>query len=64
MNLKGLPAFIMNQVLKRHPLALFYIRIQLTDPPNATCNSPTRTDEEISELNTTVDKIDFTKTIQ
>lgn len=31
-DLKGLPIFIMNHVLKRHPLALHYVRRQLTDP--------------------------------
>ena len=31
-DLKGLPVFMMNHVLKRHPLALYYIRRQLTEP--------------------------------
>lgn len=31
-DLKGLPIFIMNHVLKRHPLALHYVRRQLTYP--------------------------------
>ena len=31
-DLKGLPIFMMNHVLKRHPLALHYVRRQLTDP--------------------------------
>ncbi len=39
MDLKGLPAFIMNQVLKRHPLALYYIRVHLTDPRAAISKS-------------------------
>ena len=53
MNLKGLPAFIMNQVLKRHPLALYYIRIQLTDPRAAMSKSLVHSelsdDEEIND---------------
>ncbi|XP_064403514.1 uncharacterized protein LOC135348997 [Halichondria panicea] len=32
-DLKGIPNFMMNQVLKRHPLALRYIRYQLTERP-------------------------------
>ena len=53
MDLKGIPAFIMNQVLKRHPLALHYIRIQLTDPRAAMSKSmiygTESDDEEVSE---------------
>ena len=30
--MKGLPAFVMNQVMKRHPLALRYIRQQFFQP--------------------------------
>lgn len=32
IDLKGLPIFIMNLVLKRHPYAVHYIRRQLIDP--------------------------------
>ena len=43
---------MMNQVLKRHPLALHYIRIQLTDPRVAMSKSLVHgelSDEEISD---------------
>ena len=52
MDLKGIPAFIMNQVLKRHPLALYYIKIHLTDPRAAMSKSLVRdelSDEEVSD---------------
>lgn len=54
-DLKGIPVFMMNHVLKRHPLALFYVRRQLTDPEWSTSHveSPTHefSDEEDVEEN-------------
>ena len=46
---------MMNQVLKRHPLALYYIRIHLTDPRAAMSKSLVHRelsdDEESSDAN-------------
>ncbi len=32
VDLKGIPIFVMNLVLKRHPLAVYYVRRQMVDP--------------------------------
>ena len=32
VDLKGLPIFVMNLVLRRHPLAVYYVRRQMIDP--------------------------------
>ena len=64
MDLKGIPAFIMNQVLKRHPLALYYIRIHLTDPRAAMSKSLVHdelSDEEVSDDGNKVE--DYSKTL-
>ena len=64
MDLKGIPAFIMNQVLKRHPLALYYIRIHLTDPRAAMSKSLVRdelSDEEVSDDGNKVE--DYSRTL-
>ena len=50
-DLKGLPAFIMNQALKRHPLALHYMRTQLINMPVAHKSPSDDDSEEINELN-------------
>lgn len=47
MDLKGIPYFMMNQVLKRHPLALRYIRYQLTDTTH-TDSDVSGSDEELA----------------
>ena len=44
-DLKGLPVFMMNHVLKRHPLALHYVRRHLTDQ-HADSHSPIVSDDE------------------
>ena len=52
-DLKGLPIFIMNHVLKRHPLALHYVRRQLTDPYAVSHNCSSNHDSA-DELDVTV----------
>ena len=53
-DLKGLPIFIMNYVLKRHPLALHYVRRQLTDPHAVSHNCSPNHDSADDELEVTV----------
>lgn len=51
--MKGLPIFVMNQILKRHPLALHYVRRQLTDSQDMSSVQDSSDDEENSELTMT-----------
>ena len=40
VDLKGLPVFVMNLVLKRHPLAIHFVRQQMINPSSARARHP------------------------
>lgn len=43
VDLKGIPILVMNLVLKRHPLAIHYVRQQMIDPKMCTRSRHTST---------------------